>query len=1484
MIEWIDPPQEPGYRVAEGAIPQPPVDTTGVVDAAFRQDNTVVNLFARMRRETFTPEPDYNPLPEISGTKYFQNHADNFLASQSSAETQSIKRRIDQEDEDRKVLQAAGWGGTLAQLMAGAADPIMWLVPGGEIALGARGAANLGRQAVRTGAGFAVQAGVAETALQATQETRTFAESAAAVGTATLLGAILGPAFSRLGPADRVALETSLEADRKAMAAHANQAPATPERQAAGAPPLIPEAAGAAAADTRQLVPVTSGLDKVPVLGKVVDRLDPMSRLFRSESVTARRATADLAETPLRFEENLTGGATTTGPALSRLARMEIDSTRVAVGDTLDRLYAEYRFADPNISLPRLRDQFERATGNKADRYLSPSEFKTEVSKALQQRDQHDIPQVAQAAQFIRGRVFDPWHKRAIEAGLIADGLPKGAESYFHRVWNKEVVKARRPQFVERVTSYLKADQSTKAGIKSRLVGYSENLQETESQIKKFQAKLTRLEERGKELGGRLKERRSEVARAEKRADALEERAASITEEINELQLFLGEMRESVREPGLVARLDALEREVVALRQADRPVTEANLRAIENEELKSVLTPDVRTAAEILVGRRKPPKAPSFISGLIADGGIKDDAGEVAAILGGARRPGLINQRGRALDEIGMRLQEEFPEHFPDNGGPGGGAPTAREVLDWISEATRGREPSWWVDRFSDADRSLIDAAQYARALDEVFTRAGVEVKNVRDVAAVLRGEGGKVSLEDLDKIAADMEAAGQAIPVSGRRAAAESDLGDLRASIAKVRETIGNAIEARNARQERLRVAEARGGEAARVEAANRGRLGVLEDRLTRDEMRREILDEALAIASRQHDEVRSKIEAEIGSWEGGTAAEAKSAIKAREKYQAEREVKAKAAGAEPPAKRLVSADATIDRTVRRILASDRALPDSELLARADEITDRVIGSPDGRLPYEMSTGASQVGPGETARGPLAARRFAIPDHMIADFLETDVEAVVQSHLRAMVPDVLLTEKFGDPGMTSVFSRISDEFAARAAGAKNEAQAAKIGKERDATIRDLAAIRDRVRGVYGFSADAIMQGAARAVAIAKNVNLLTSGGSFALTSLSDLAGTTFRYGLGTVMGEAWAPFLRSLTKGGDEWKQAARQYRAMGIANEVALATRSHAISDITDLYRPQSRLERGLQWGADKYMVANLLAPWTDWGKINASIIAGNEILRASKAVAGGTATKRQIAQLAESGIPDWLASRIWNEFSSEGAGEIVNGTHLPNTERWKNTQARQAFEGAVGREADIAIITPGQEKPLWMSNPVLSVFGQFKSFMAASTQRLLIANLQRADAQALQGLIFSIGMGAISYRLNALAAGTPVSDRPQDWIKEGISRSGVLGWFEEGNAMASKMTRGGVDVYRLIGADKPLSRYASRSALDSILGPTAGKIGSVLQVSGAATTGDWTQSDSKALRRMIATQNLFYVRGLWDQVEKGINGALNVPEKRD
>jgi hypothetical protein len=195
---------------------------------------------------------------------------------------------------------------------------------------------------------------------------------------------------------------------------------------------------------------------------------------------------------------------------------------------------------------------------------------------------------------------------------------------------------------------------------------------------------------------------------------------------------------------------------------------------------------------------------------------------------------------------------------------------------------------------------------------------------------------------------------------------------------------------------------------------------------------------------------------------------------------------------------------------------------------------------------------------------------------------------------------------------------------------------------------------------------------------------------------------------------------------------------------------------------------------------------------------------------------------------------------------------------------------------------VVTPGQEKPLIMSNPLLNVLTQFQGYTAAAHQRILISGLQRRDSQVMQGLMFSLGLGMISYKINSMTGGAKASDKPADWVKEAISRGNILGWMEWGNALASKTSGGSVDIYRTLGAGKPLSRYASRSAMDQLLGPSAGKVENILKITSALGRADWNEGDTKALRRVIAGQNLFYVRGLFDKVEESANQALGIPMK--
>jgi hypothetical protein len=1454
----LDQP-EATMRAPTGVEPPTPLAPTfgETVGAAFRQDNPMYNLGTRLFAESYPAEPGYNPLndPEFKGSYYQQHHADNFIASQSPAETRSIMRRIDGEEQDRKVLDASGFPGFVAQVGAGLVDPTVAL-PGGAVFKSAKGGYSAVRSALAVGAAAGVQTAIQEGVLQATQETRTALESATAIGSSTILGGLIGAgAASILSRTERAALEKLLDKDRADLSAHAEGAP-------------MPAAAGAAASDSRQLELELSGLGKT-------SRLSPTRRVLAGESIEARRTMADLAETPYRFREGEEGISATQGPALDRLARMQVTGTRVAVSDELDRLFGDYRFGNEDQRFPRFKAQFERAIGRDTEK-MTFTEFKTEVAKALQEGDTHEIPQVQQAAQFVRNRVFEPWKQRAIEAGLLPEGVdPKTAESYFQRVYNKQKIAAQRPQFVDTVTNWLENDQQVKAAAKARIEESHATLTTANTQINKFDAQLKRIEAAQEKLGARLDERAMEARRTEKRANTLQERERDIADELTEIDSFIREMRSEVKDPALLARIDQMEKDAAALRQADRPVTEADVARMDNEELKSILTGTTRMAAEMLVGTRAKPKAPSFISWLVANGGIKDVGGDVQSIVGGTRvRPGLLNSQGRTLDEIAQLVKEHAPGHFPDQDIPGGGLASNRDVLEWIDEALRGREPSWWLDSMAVGDKDKLEAAQYANMLERIFDEAGIKVKNIRDVAKVLRDErGGGVRLEDLDRIAAQMEEAGQGISTGMRRADAEEKLAAERKILSDIRATLSDAIAARNAKEARLGTSIARSQEAELGQRANAGRLGVLQNRMELADARRELMIDAMQIAAKARDEARAKIEAEIASWDGSSVSDAKSALKAREKYAAE---VARAEGAP----RLESADSAVDRAVKRILKSDRNLDREILRARSNEITDRILGSPDGRLPYDLASGGPEIGfreGGPPPRGPLAARNFAIPDAMIRDWLEQDVEQVVGTHLRTIVPDVLLTERFGDARMTEAFRKINDEYAAMAEAARgNETRLRKIETERQNAIRDIAAVRDRIRGVYGWAPE--LRNMARVANGAKAVNNLSSMGMAAVSSLPDMAGAVFRFGLVNTLRDGWAPFFANIAGGNEAFSKFKTQMRAIGIGTETAVNARQHALDDVLDVYKPQSRVERTLQAASDKFFVANLLAPETDVFKTVASHVAVSEILRATKAVANNKATKRQIADLAESGIDLQMAGRIAQQF--ERGGEIIDGVHLPNTADWGDRAAADALNGAVAREVDIAVVTPGQEKPLWMSHPVLSLLGQFKAFTASATERILVANLMRRDARALQGAVTSVALGMLAYKANAILGGPKTSDRPQDWVKEGISRGGLLGWLEEGNALASKATRGSVDIYRMIGADKPMGRYANRSTLDMLVGPTAGKIGQLAQITGAAASGDWGESDTKAVRRLMAMQNLFYLRRLFDQVEAGTNRAFNIP----
>ncbi|WP_417244287.1 hypothetical protein [Celeribacter sp.] len=548
----------------------------------------------------------------------------------------------------------------------------------------------------------------------------------------------------------------------------------------------------------------------------------------------------------------------------------------------------------------------------------------------------------------------------------------------------------------------------------------------------------------------------------------------------------------------------------------------------------------------------------------------------------------------------------------------------------------------------------------------------------------------------------------------------------------------------------------------------------------------------------------------------------------------------------------------------------------DAEIFDLADEITDRVLGTPDGRLPYDAylsrdSNPIPQSRAKREVRGPLKGRVFMIPDEMIEDFLESDINVVGRIYTRTMSADVALTRRFESAEMEAPLGEVRRDYANKIAAAKTDAERTKLSKARDADIRDLAAIRDRLRGTYALPRDpnSVLVRAGRVV---RSLNYLRLLGGMTLSALPDIARPVMVHGFGRVMGDGLGPMMRNFKA----YQLAADEVKQAGTALDMVLDSRSMAIADVTDDFGRYSKFERGVRYAADQFGVVSLMAPWNAATKQFAGVVTMSRALDGIDKWTKGIADTATVENLARAGIDEDMARRIGAQFAAHG--DDADGVKLANTANWDDRGAVQAFRGMIVKDVDRIIVTPGQDKPLWMSTELGAVIGQFKSFSIASTQRVFLAGLQQRDAAFLSGMGMMVGLGMLSYYLKAKTAGYEPTDNPGTWLAEGIDRSGSLGWFFEVNNLTEKLTRGTVGVSALTGGPI-MSRYASRNVIGALIGPTSGAISDAAQAIGALSAGDWRESDTSAMRRLLPYQNLFYMRQLLDQAERGINSELGV-----
>lgn len=192
--------------------------------AAFARENSLGSLYNRVfgdgveGRFYWHPDKvgddgkrniDYDAWGQIQGTPYEDSYPEFFWVS-NDAEAAQVKARLDREFKREQILSESGGLGLVAGLTAGVLDP-MNLIPVGGAAVKL---SRLGGSLLR-GAGTGARAGLlggaaTEAALQATQDTRTWEESAVNIGAGAILAGALGGGISGL----RHRVQKKAEADQ----------------------------------------------------------------------------------------------------------------------------------------------------------------------------------------------------------------------------------------------------------------------------------------------------------------------------------------------------------------------------------------------------------------------------------------------------------------------------------------------------------------------------------------------------------------------------------------------------------------------------------------------------------------------------------------------------------------------------------------------------------------------------------------------------------------------------------------------------------------------------------------------------------------------------------------------------------------------------------------------------------------------------------------------------------------------------------------------------------------------------------------------------------------------------------------------------------------------------------------------------------------------------------------------------------------------
>ncbi len=308
--------------------------------------------------------------------------------------------------------------------------------------------------------------------------------------------------------------------------------------------------------------------------------------------------------------------------------------------------------------------------------------------------------------------------------------------------------------------------------------------------------------------------------------------------------------------------------------------------------------------------------------------------------------------------------------------------------------------------------------------------------------------------------------------------------------------------------------------------------------------------------------------------------------------------------------------------------------------------------------------------------------------------------------------------------------------------------------------------------------------------------------------------------------------------------------------------------MNDLADTYTAQNKFEKLVKVGTRYAGMAFMLPYMNTATKSMSSMVAMDRIIR----------TARALTKFSQAGLDGDAARLIAGEAEHF---EKVSGLWLPNTDKWKNPQARDIFQQALQHDIDVSIISPNPtDKPKWLWSDFGSMIGQFHTFAIAANQRILLAGLQHRDMATLNGWMAMVGLGMLGRALADYAAYGEVNPNrtTAQWINEGLTKAGNTGYFTDLDAIWDKAS-GGHGIGRML-TGQPASRYSQQGFLEQALGPTAATADNLTKSLSGFLDGKMDGSDVHNGLHLLPFRNAIGFRRVFDELEKGLDARLGVP----